>query len=44
MRFSLVGPAKVKACKPFVFTRKYPVVKHKEHLFDLNITLFNSCE
>ena len=29
--FSLVGPAKVKACKSFLFTEGTPKVENKEH-------------
>ena len=32
-RFSLVGPTKVKACKLFMFTYKFPSIENKEHLF-----------
>ena len=34
-RFSLVVPAKVKACKSYVATQKFPLVENKEHSFDL---------
>ena len=34
MRFSLIGHTKVKACKSFVFTQKFPIVKYNEHFFD----------
>ena len=37
-RFSLVGPTKVKACKSFLFTVKFPCIENKEHLIDFVIT------
>ena len=33
LQFSLVGPAKVKACKSFVFTQKFLIVKIKNTFF-----------
>ena len=37
-KLSLVGPTKVKAHKPFLFTKKFPCIKNKEHLLDFVIT------
>ena len=28
------GPTKVKVCKSYVFTQKFPIVENKEHFFD----------
>ena len=33
-RFSLVGPTRVKACKSFLITEKFPFIENKEHLLD----------
>ena len=42
MRFSIVDHAKVKACKFFAFTKKFPLVERKENMFDFVIHFYFS--
>ena len=37
---SLVGPTKVKARKPFLFTKSYLKVENKEYLVDFFVTFY----